>query len=52
MKLKSALPTPCTAEEQIKEIEALRKERDNLIEELKVIWHTNTCALTFALFVF
>ncbi|KAI6191205.1 Transforming acidic coiled-coil-containing protein 3 [Aphelenchoides bicaudatus] len=35
MKLKSTLPTPSTADEQTKEIEALRKERDNLADETK-----------------
>lgn len=35
MKLRSALPTPSTADEQNKEIEVLRNERDNLVEELK-----------------
>lgn len=35
MKLKSALPTPSTADEQLKEIEVLRNERDNLVDELK-----------------
>jgi hypothetical protein len=35
MQLKSILPTPSTANEQSKEIEALRKERDNLADETK-----------------
>ncbi|KAI6205904.1 hypothetical protein M3Y94_00845100 [Aphelenchoides besseyi] len=35
MKLRSVLPTPSTAADQTKEIEELRKERDNLCDETK-----------------
>lgn len=47
MQLKSSLPTPSTADEQSKEIESLRKERDNLIDETKGLKVSHVAVLLF-----